>query len=226
MARPTFAETEAVSERTLLRMLVSGQKPDGSDAGIDLGTGGGGGTSSAVLQVLDSDDTTPLALGGSAERPLLAELDISTSSKPGSSGNVIYVASLRLLEALQDAVSIGFRTDADTWEPWRNEAVDHIPVNVQLPSSAAEVKRVGRITAYNPTSAAAFLHFYDAASTPSVGTDTPKWTEAIPAGASIPVPEVAPFPIANKLWIAATTSHLKAGSTSPSTALMVCLGVK
>ena len=66
-----------------------------------------------------------------------------------------------------------------------------IALNARLPASAAGTNatlakasagRVYRLTALNTTASAKFIKFYNKATAPVPGTDTPVWTEALPVG--------------------------------------------
>jgi hypothetical protein len=69
---------------------------------------------------------------------------------------------------------------------------------------------------YNDGAAAVYLKFYDTATTPTVGTDTPLFVLGIPTKSAPPSCPPAGVQFASGIWVAAVTGAADGNTTAPS----------
>jgi hypothetical protein len=86
-------------------------------------------------------------------------------------------------------------------------------------------QKIFDIVAYNASAAAAFVHFYDSALAPTVGTSVPVFTVGLNTlvTSTIALQDVGGLFFKNGIWAAATTTL--GGSSAPATALAVSVGI-
>ena len=122
-------------------------------------------------------------------------------------------------------VAVGANTGVKSLSTFFNNAVSNTAVAVK-----ASAGKLHTFEASNPTTADAFLKFYDTAQgSVTVATDVPKWSILVPAGGGATIRGgadayyVAPIDFGTAITIACTTESA-AGNTAPATAITVNIG--
>lgn len=84
---------------------------------------------------------------------------------------------------------------------------------------------LGQVVATNTTATAYYLKFYDKATTPTCGTDVPKWTVAVRANADFVMPSNMVLMFYNGLGFCLTSGFADNDTGAAATGVIVNLGL-
>lgn len=148
----------------------------------------GSGTVSTLDNIFDATNG-PIAVKAASVAPVATDKAIVVAMSPNSSGIIgtgtpgaPATGQVLTIQGAPSMTPLAATTVLTSTASGMTSSRVNAAASTNATSLKASVGNIGEIDIYNPAAYAVFLKFYNKASAPTVGTDTPVWTIPVAAG--------------------------------------------